>query len=303
MLSNKISRLLIIVNLLSENRNGLSNIEIRIAVENKFKFQNEPFDYKDLAFKRDLKDIRNDLGLEVIYSRKEDRYTLNSLMIDDSKVELLLNSFKIFTTLLQHSGMPEYIIPEKRKSSGLEHFSTISEAIGFKKYLEFQYFKYDTNETETKKIKPFALKESKNRWYVIGSYENSENIRTFGLDRISNLFVTTENFKTKLSLELINDYFKDSFAMFTNEKIEIVKLKFDLRDGNYIKSYPIHHAQIIELSADKTAYNVTLNIPITLDFMMELMSRAWSLQVIEPLHLKQKLAAIFKEAANRNKDL
>ncbi len=303
MLSNKISRLLIIVNLLSENRNGLSKIEIKKAVENKFNFQNEPFDYKDLAFKRDLKDIRIDLGLDLIYNRKDDCYTINSLMVDDSKVELLLNSFKIFTTLLQHSGMPEFIIPEKRKSNGLEHFGTISEAIGFKKYLEFQYFKYDTNKTETKKIKPFALKESKNRWYVIGSYENSENIRSFGLDRISNLIVSTKNYKTKLSLTTINDCFKDSFAMFTNEKTEIVKLKFDLRDGNYIKSYPIHHSQKIELNPDKTTYTVTLSIQITLDFMMELMSRAWSLQVIEPLHLKQKLAAIFKEAANRNKDL
>lgn len=303
MLSNKISRLLIIVNLLTENPNGLSKNEIKKAVENKFNFQNEAFDYKDLAFKRDLKDIRIDLGLELIYNRKDDCYTLNSLIVDDSKVELLLNSFKIFTTLLQHSGMPEFIIPEKRKSDGLQHFSTISEAIGGKKYIEFQYFKYDTNETETKKIKPFALKESKNRWYVIGSYDNTENIRSFGLDRISNLIISTKSYKTKLSLELINDYFKDSFAMFTNEKTEIVKLKFDLRDGNYIKSYPIHRSQIIELSADKTAYNVTLNIQITLDFIMELMSRAWSLQVIEPLHLKQKLAAIFKEAANRNKDL
>jgi proteasome accessory factor B len=300
MLSNKISRLLIIINLLSENSNGLSKNEIVNAVETKFDLQNTPFDYKDLAFKRDLKDIRNDLNLEIIYNRKDDSYSLNSLIVDESKVELLLNSFKIFTTLIQHSGMPEFIIPEGRKASGLTHFGTISEAIGFRKYIEFQYFKYDSNVIENKKIKPFALKESKNRWYVIGAYENTEEIRTFGLDRIINLIVSTKSYKTKLSLTNINAYFNDSFAMFTNEKTEIVKLKFDLRDGNYIKSYPIHHSQKIVLSADKKSYNVFLNIQITLDFIMELMSRAWSIEVVEPLHLKQKLAKIFEEASRRN---
>ena len=98
MLSNKISRLLIIVNLLSENREGLSKTDIIKAVEKKFALQNEPFDYKDLAFKRDIKDVRIDLGLEVIYDRKHDCYRLSSLEVDDSRVELLLNSFKVFTS-------------------------------------------------------------------------------------------------------------------------------------------------------------------------------------------------------------
>lgn len=197
--------------------------------------------------------------------------------------------------------MPEYIIPEKRKSNGLKHFGTISEAIGLKKYLEFSYFKYDTNEIELKKIKPFALKESKNRWYIIGAYENKEEIRAFGLDRINELNMFSNSFKTKIDIDTINDFYKNSFAMFTNKKIEFVKLSFDFRDGNYIKSYPIHHSQIIELNDKKTQYIVSLNIQITLDFIMELMSRAWSIEVIEPLHLKENLAKIFEDAMYRNR--
>lgn len=300
MLSNKISRLLIIVNLLSENREGLSKTDIIKAVEKKFALQNEPFDYKDLAFKRDIKDVRIDLGLEVIYDRKHDCYRLSSLEVDDSRVELLLNSFKVFTTLMQHSGLPEHIIPEKRKSNGLEHFSTISEAIGLKQYVDFQYFKYDINQKERKKIKPFALKESKNRWYVIGCYENKTDLRAFGLDRISNLSTLEQHYKTKINIATINKYYEDSFAMFTSEKVENVKIKYDLRDGNYVKSYPIHHSQVCELNDEKTGYNVSLKIQITLDFIMELMSRAWSIEVVEPLHLKEYLAKVFEDAKVKN---
>lgn len=303
MLSNKISRLLIIINLLSENSDGLSKKEIMDNIELKFELSNEAFNYLDLAFKRDLESIRNDLKIDIDYNRKENLYKLGPISVKDTRLELLLNSFKIFTVLMNHSGLPEYIIPEKRKSNGLKNISVIAEAIGLKKYIGFDYFKYDLNISESKKIKLYALKESKNRWYVIGSYENSSDFRAFGLDRISNLLNLSQSFKTKINIETINKYYENSFAMFTNEKVETVKISFDLRDGNYIKSYPIHSSQICELNAEKNRYIITLNIQITLDLIMELMSRAWSIEIIEPLHLKQQLATIFEEAVTRNKSL
>lgn len=122
MIQNKISRQLLIINLLLENPEGLSKSQIVIFVEKKFNLSNENFNYLDLAFKRDLKDIRNDFGIEVLFSRKSNIYTLSSFSIDDTRLELLLNSFKIFSSLLNSSGLPEYIIPEKRKASGLVHF-------------------------------------------------------------------------------------------------------------------------------------------------------------------------------------
>ena len=186
MLSNKISRQLIIINLLSENSEGLTKSEIIGNIEHKFKLSNEPTNYLELTFKRDLQSIRNDFKIDVNYNKKDKTYQLGVLSIDDSRIELLLNSFKIFTVILNHSGLPEYIIPEKRKSNGLKNIATITEAIGVKKYILFDYFKYDSNVFESKKIKPLALKESKNRWYVIGYYENNNEIRAFGLDRINN---------------------------------------------------------------------------------------------------------------------
>ncbi|KUM20591.1 hypothetical protein AS885_06970 [Flavobacterium psychrophilum] len=301
MIQNKISRQLLIINLLLENPEGLSKSQIVIFVEKKFNLSNENFNYLDLAFKRDLKDIRNDFGIEVLFSRKSNIYTLSSFSIDDTRLELLLNSFKIFSSLLNSSGLPEYIIPEKRKASGLVHFSIITEAINQNKFLEFDYFKYDTNEINHKKIKPLALKESKNRWYLIGSYENQSDIRAFGLDRITDLYEVDQKIKSKISISEINNYYNDSFAMFTDEKVEFVKLSFDLRDGNYIKSFPIHHSQNCQLNSENNKYFITLNVRITLDFIMELLSRSWSLEVIEPLHLKEKIASIFQEALERNK--
>lgn len=297
MQSNKISRQIIIINLLLENPDGLSKQEIINYIER----TNDVFSYLDLTFKRDLYDIKKEFKIEIKYDRKNKIYQLINFSIDDSRIEFLINSFKIFSSLINSSGLPNYILPENRKANGIKHFTTISEAISKNKFIVFDYFKFDTNKTETKKVKPFAIKESRNRWYLIGSYEDKTEIRAFGLDRITNLYEIDQKFKNKPSIIEINNYYKDSFAMFTDKKVEFVKLSFDLRDGNYIKSFPIHSSQKCELNHDKNRYIITLNIRITLDFIMELLSRSWSLEIIEPIHLREKIASIFQEAYERNK--
>lgn len=296
MKSSKLFRQILIINLLVENPEGQSKNEIINTIE---KIESN-FTYLDLTFKRDIKDIRIDFGIELIYNRKDNCYLINNYTINESKIELLLNSFKIFSSLATSSGLPQYIIPENRKANGLSNFTEISEVISKNKFIQFDYFKFDLNAFETKKVKPFALKESKNRWYLIGSYEDKTEFRAFGLDRITNLYEIDQKFKNKPSIIEINNYYKDSFAMFTDEKVEFVKLSFDLRDGNYIKSFPIHSSQKQELNQEKNGYIITLNIRITLDFIMELLSRSWSLEVLEPLHLKEKVASIFQEALKRN---
>lgn len=303
MRKDKKSRQLRIITLLRNSKDGLSKEEIIEKIEKEIKFSDEIFNYVDITFKRDLSDIRNDFKIEIIYNRKDNVYQIDTLTVDDSRLDLMLNSFKIYNTFLGFETLPEHIIPEKRKSNGLENFGILSEAITEKTFIEFDYFKYDTNEKEHKKVKPFALKESKNRWYLIGSYENKEDFRAFGLDRITNLYELDQTYKKFPKIDVINQYFRDSFGMFTEGEVEKVVLSFDLRDGNYINSYPIHHSQKSEFNNEKNRYIISLNIKITLDFIMELMSRAWSLEVIEPLHLRQQMATIFKQANKRNSKL
>ena len=301
MLSKKILRLLTIINVLSAHKNGLSKHDLIKIIERKFELSNESFNYKDITFKRDIIDIRTELQIDIIYSRKNDTYCLNSLEINDSRIDLLLNSMAVFSTFLNHSGLPKYILTDKRQTSGLDNFAAISDAIKKGHKVEFSYFKFDSNLFETKKICPLALKESKKRWYVIGVYDFNQEIKAFGLDRISNLTITDTRFKSAIDIDTIYSYYEHSFAMFTDANKERVTLKFDLTDGNYIKSYPIHRSQKIELNDEKNAYIVSLEIKITLDLVMELMSRAWSIEIIEPQSLRQRLQNIFQDASLRNK--
>lgn len=253
-----------------------------------------------LTIKRDFLSIRVDLMIDLEFDRKEKGYFISSKIEDNSVIQTALESFEILSSINRDGRMPEFIISEKRRSKGTEHFYLIMKAIEEKSKITFKYQKYDSDAKTEPIVEPHAIKESKGRWYLLGVAKGEYEIKAYALDRIIEIDEVAENFKKRIDRGIIEKKYDACFAMFTsNEPAQKVVLSFDKRDGNYINSYPIHHSQKTESKNDNVI--VTLNIKITLDFIMELMSRAWSLEVIEPISLRNQLYEIFKNASERNK--
>lgn len=252
------------------------------------------------TIKRDIRDIKGLFGIDLEYSKKERGYYINSDIENDSVLQTALESFEILTSLNRDGGMPDFVISEKRKAKGTEHFSVLMKAIEKKDKISFTYTKYDSEQQTNPIVSPHFIKESRGRWYLIANEENKTDFKSYALDRMSTVFTTGEKYKKRFPKSLIEDKYKNCFAMFTlDNDPENVVLSFDKRDGNYINSYPIHHSQKTEIKNNRVF--VYLKIKITLDFIMELMSRAWSVEVIEPISLRETLHNYFKEATKRNK--
>lgn len=250
------------------------------------------------TLRRDLSDIKSFSGIDIEYSRKEGRYIISSLEDRETYIDEIMTNFEILSSIGAHQGKhPEYIIPENRKPRGNQHFVLISKAIKECKRVTFNYKKYYPEVSETRTVEPYALKQSRERWYILGFDKEGSVEKSFGLDRIEDLKISEERFEKK---EVNwNAKYHDVFAMFTDgEKAEDVLLSFDHRDGNYIEAMPIHHSQKLTREQDKTI--VKLHIQITLDLIMELMSRSWSIEVIEPQSLREELHNIYKGAMERN---
>jgi len=261
------------------------------------RFPDEKTGFSERTIKRDFEQIRNNLHINISY--RNGGYCANEDDFENSVIGGTIEAFEIFSAVNLQTGMPDFVIAESRKSSGVEHFHFLVKSILKKEYVGFYYEKYDSGEKNFYEIAPYALKESRHRWYVVGVIKEEKELKSFGLDRISELAKGNGKFKAEFDLGAIKQHFADSFAMFTNGKTENVVLKFDKRDGNYIKSFPIHPSQVT-LAEDKNSVTFSLQIKITPDFMMELMSRAWSLEVLEPYSLREELYRIFKDAVGRN---
>jgi predicted DNA-binding transcriptional regulator YafY len=265
-----------------------------------FQFSERGFDQKlglsERNIRRDFDEIRNTFGVSIDYNRRMEKgYYIPKNEVADSTVEDLLACVDILQIGLD-TGLPEYIIPEKRRSRGTEHLMPIKKAITDSQIISFSYHKFYPDTIETKTVRPYLLKESRGRWYLLGLDEQLKP-KSYGLDRIVQLDRTDRKFQRDGEIDWAEMY-QNSFAMFTDAPVEEVVLSYDERDGNYIEAMPIHASQSITRQDDRVI--VRLSIRITLDFIMELMSRSWSLKVIAPLHLKQRMQEIYKEAMERN---
>lgn len=244
---------------------------------------------------RDIKEISETFKLSIDFCRSNKGYSIPQDEQQDPIVDQLMENLELLHIGID-GGLPDFVQPEKRRSRGTEYILPLKNPIAGNKAVKFNYKKFFPNVTEAKSVQPYMLKESRGRWYLLG-LDAEKNPKSYGLDRLNELEILDKRFRRNSEIDW-NEMYKHSFAMFTNEPVEKVVLSFAERDGNYIEAMPIHSSQIITRENDRVI--VTLTIRITLDFIMELMSRSWSIEVIAPLSLRQQMHEIYKEAMERN---
>lgn len=258
----------------------------------------EAFIYAPATFSRDKTKIKNELGIDLNYSKTK------GYLIDSSEqenlIETSLDYYEMFSILTQANALPAMFLISERKPLGLNQISSVVSHIKEKTVIQFNYSKYDTNEKDVRKIEPLAIKESRERWYIIGNdFPHDKGLRAFGFDRISDITLEGNKFEPKYTIVDIKAKYEPLFAMFdTEDREEEIILEFDSRDGGYIKSFPIHHSQKAEVI--ENGIRIYLKLKTTPDFIMEIMSRAWSLKVVQPVSLRQKITEILKDALLRN---
>ncbi len=252
----------------------------------------------DRTFVRIIGEIRSFLGISIEYCRKNRGYHIPVDEEQNSIIENILEPLDLLYAMVGVERLPEYVFVEKRRSRGTEHIPAIMLAIKENKYISFLYSKFHPEVTDVKVIQSIALKESRGRWYLLGFDKSGDKLKSYGLDRISNMEMLGGVFKPKGNID-ISEKYEHCFAMFTGDSApEKIILSFDERDGHYVETMLIHPSQNLYKQSDRVI--VELYMCITPDLIMELMSRSWSLTVIEPQSLKDEVNKIYREALERN---
>lgn len=129
-------------------------------------------------------------------------------------------------------------------AKGTDLLPTLLQAIKETREVRFRYTSF-TDEKETERLlQPYLLKEYRNRWYVIGKDVDGGKVKTFGLDRISDLSIREAYFTVDKDFdpELL---FKYSFGITAGGKPQKVVLKFAPQEGRYVQAQPLHPTQKI----------------------------------------------------------
>ncbi|AOM79489.1 helix-turn-helix transcriptional regulator [Pedobacter steynii] len=194
-----------------------------------------------------------------------------------------------------HESMLDFIEFEKTPiAQGLEFIDKIINAIQNKKALNITYQKFGHEVSNSQTIHPYFLKEYRNRWYVIAFNETKNKIRTYGLDRIKILIETGSPYIDNTTIDT-KEYLSNCIGInIMDKKINIVRLHFTPKEGNYIKTQPLHKSQeIIEDSLD-CGLILEYKLIINYELIGIILSYGSDVKVIQPKFLADKIAEISK---------
>jgi predicted DNA-binding transcriptional regulator YafY len=285
----------------------------------------------DSTIEKDLYAMRNEEGLgffaPIKFSREfqgyfyeDPEYSIDDLPLNDEDVEAIkfaattLSQFKhleIFNQFgsaidkimgrvsisadLKNESLGEFIQFENTPTAkGTDHIPTILEAIRTKNQVLMTYKSFLVGIENVRTFHPYLLKEFRSRWYTIGLDTKDHKIKTFALDRISEVKLKDEPFKVQPDFD-VEEFFRYTYGITsTSEKPEKIILQFDAQQSNYIRTQPLHSSQ--QVIKDDDGLKIELTLHITPELVMQLLSFGPHVTVIRPQILKQKIQSELRSA-------
>ncbi len=288
-----ISRYNLIIKKLRKNPSTFKEIENYLSLESKIQFYN--FNVSKRTFQRDLEDIRSIYNIDIQYNFSSKVYYID-LDHQPEVNERIFEAFDTFNALNISDRLSNHIHFEKRRPQGTENLYGLLHAIKNNFQIRFSYHKYWEDEITERIVEPYALKEFKNLWYVLSKDLKDNIVKTFALDRLSELDISKKKFQFPENFD-INKYFNSCFGIIgpNDSNPQEVVLAFDSLQGKYIKSLPLHESQKI-LQDTEFQLIIRLKLYITFDFIMEILSYGARVKVIEPNILIEKVKEAYQTA-------
>jgi hypothetical protein len=204
----------------------------------------------------------------------------------------LLNTFAV-NNLINESHKLKHRILFEHIPSGQQYLTTIIEAMrdGLSLWVSHQSFGRD--EAYEFEIEPYALKVSKQRWYVLANSVAENRLRIYALDRMQKAGLTENRFEPPAGFDA-EAYFTDCFGIIAMDgrKTETVRLKVNAQQANYLRSLPLHHSQTEERGEEYSIFTVRLKP--SYDFRQEVLKYGGDVEVIEPKWFREEVAEVVR---------
>lgn len=289
----------LIVNYLRRGKASFKDISNYLNRESEIHEYN--FSVSQRTFQRDIKEILSIYSIEIKCNKSNGLYEIAEDIEDFSNKSnrQLLEAVDLFSALSLTSNFNQIIQFSTRIEKGTEHILGLLHAIKNRQYVRFTYKKFYSDISQNRTVESLLIKEFKGRYYLIGFDIERKALRTFGLERITELSIDNKKFKARTDFNAQN-VFKNAYGIIAppDAKVQNIILKFNRGQGEYIKSYPFHNSQRI-IREEKNSITFELSIYITEDFVFELMSHTGHFSIIQPASLKNYLKKIYKESITK----
>lgn len=211
---------------------------------------------------------------------------------NESVTNWLLNSIVTNNVLSDSRKVSERIFLEDIPSAR-DHMGTVMDTLKELRPLTFNYAPYSRVSAREVILEPYFLKLFRQRWYVTGRNVKEDTLKTYALDRMSEVTVGAEQFEIPEDFNA-EEFCRDSFGVvFTQGEAKRVVIRTDTRQAKYLRNLPLHHSQK-EMIHDKFSI-FSYNIKLTPDFVSELLSFGPGIVVLEPPELRAMMLTSLRE--------
>ncbi len=240
--------------------------------------------------------IADTFGIDIVCSKSTYEYYIDQ-DTSESNLQLqewMLNSVSISGVINDSHALSERILLEDVPSSR-GNLPVVIDAMRQSRRITFSYRNYNrVNLTNGVKVEPYFVKIFEQRWYVIGFNVDDKCIKTYSLDRITDLTISDRNFTMPADFSP-QDYFADCFGITIDQSApkEIV-IKAEPKQAKYMRGLPLHHSQR-EVVHD--TYSIfTYRMRSTYDLLQKLLSFGPAIEVLAPKELRALMAVSLSHA-------
>ncbi len=227
-------------------------------------------------------------GVEIVCDRSTFEYYLDQRDVHDGEAmrlhHWLVDSMALSGMLTDATDVADRIVLEPVPSAR-EHLPLVIDAMKQSRCLEFSYRSYTRSVGSTGVVvEPYFVKIFKQKWYVIGLHVADGRIKTYALDRMSQLIISEQTFVMPGGLNP-HEFFRDYFGITTSrsEPRNII-LRVDPTQAKYLRALPLHHSQQEQVQDDCSIFRYRMCI--TYDLREQLLSYGPNVEVVAPLELR-----------------
>lgn len=296
--------------------------DLRQACEEAIFGSTEGIDICDSTIEKDMFAMRMEFDAPIKYSKKEkgyyyedEHYSIDKIPLSEDDIEAIkfasntlmqfrdVSIFKQFGFAIDKifdrvhisndpldDSVENFVQFENQSTTvGNEYLPDLLKAIKEKQIVHFGYKNFKGGKFKTRTALPLLLKEYRNRWYLICYEIPKDKIKTFGLERMSELAVSEEYYTKNIDFNP-DVYFKYALGITVDSNVaETVVLKVDKVGSKYLQSQPLHKSQKMTKEG-KNRDTFELKVIITEELNRTILSYGEQIEVVSPKHYREEIA-------------
>lgn len=259
-------------------------------------------DYSISSFERDKKDISEQYSIYIKHNKRKNGYFID-LQEDDEDI----TDFNAFLDLLERRERVEFVnqtltgvreigrylqLEKNPDFAGISHLPLLWEALRAQRVISFGYSAYTQTPVpaQLRLVEPGLLFEYKNRWYLDGWDISKNEVRTFGLDRMTELQLTDKYISQNRSNQY-RSMRQHVIGVNSAPGIDPVRvvLRLTALQANYLQSLPLHHSQRVLPQTSFDYVDFELFVVLNKELEIEILGIGEVIEVLEPVELREKI--------------